>query len=1855
MKLKLLFITIALFVVCGSWGQIYQHDFGSTAITTHPYIVAASTLNANLSNSSWSNSTLVWTSFGGSSGQAIALNNSSGTPIITLTFNVDSGYQLTVDSFDFWRQRSNTGSQNWSMTINGVSVGGGTIPTTGSALGVTTVSNAISNLTGTITVVISLSGASGTGTFRLDDFTLNGSVTSIGPTSTKSGDWNDSTVWSTGIVPTATDNVTISATHTVYTSTALTRTGTTTVNGIFQLNAGGWATGTNFTYGATGGLYFNNTSSYGVSNGDVFWPTTNGPFNVNVLQGGVTLNSANRTVAGTFQTSTGVTLNTSTLALNGTTQINAGGFFNQSPIYGTSSTLIYNTGGTYGRGYEWTESTGTIGTTPGYPNNIQLSNSTTLNYNNGTPLAKAIAGNLTIDSGSSFFMDYGGGASGGALTVAGNVTNNGNLTLGNTSGDDLKLGGNFTNTGIFNGNNRAVFFTKVGTQTITSLSGITIPYVVLSGGTTVQLATGTNLIISAPLTGNAVSFTNATDVFDINSNTLTIGTSGIANVINGAGTFKGSTTSNLTLLGTGSIGTLNFTPSFQNLGILTMDRQAATIGCVIGSAVTINTALNLTNGLIDLGANTMTLTSACSNTFGDSVNSYVISDETAAGNLRKNVIAIGSYHFPIGDRTASANGSQYSPATITFTAATISGWLALSVEDSKEPNNDAPTDFITRYWNLTSSGITNATYDFAGTYLPTDISGTETNCKSGRYSTSNSSWTNGANLVGGTNVISLTGLTSASGALSSPNHFTAGYRNQEINIKGLTNSNIVSGSATASGLNNTLFSLTNIGSSSTKDFEIQNLGVATLNLSGTPIVSIGGANPGDFTVTTFPSSSAIVGGASTTFVITFSPTLGGIRTAIVSITNNDSDENPYTFLIQGTGNCPTTTNTITPISGPAGTEVTINATANNLTGATVTFNGIAATSITYVSSTQIKVIVPTGAISGNLVTTNATGCQATNTFTVINNLNTSCQGGNGSSDLFISEVTDATAGGLTYIEIYNGTGNTINLSNYALQTFSNGNSTTSSVINLNNVNLASGSIYVVALGISLSPSTTDTCTLITGGNGELANQASTNGGVNFDTNGNDYIALYNISSNTTIDSFGTYLSNSWASSLGLGDRGAVFRRLNTAILPSVNYSNSDWTITNWAGSGSGSCSTNDYSDIGVYNFISGTPPTITQQPVYSPSCKATSLTVSGTEGYSGGNPLAYQWYGVAPNVTTWTALTNAGIYSGATTATLNIANLAGLDGYQYYCQIRENGISCYTASNAIEIVEAQTLTWNGSSWSPNSPSPSLSTIVVIDGNYNTSTNGNLNACSVIVNTGKTLEVTADNYVNIQNDLTVNGTLKVLDKGSLVMIDDAGIVTNNGITDIHRFTTLFEKFDYTYWSTPIVSTNIVTTFPTWRTDNAYEFLPANFNDVAPVDGFDDNGDDWVNASTMTPGKGYIIMGATDKSMYPTVDEVVFSGKVNNGVITPSIFLTPNADSEDDFNLIGNPYPSAVDADLFINTNLPKISGTLYFWTHKDDLGGGLNLGPDASNYSQDDYAMYNLSGGTATSATTGTASVSNSSVPLGYIASCQGFFVEAEVDNTPITFNNAMRVGLPDTANSQFYKIRQGKSKIVSKDRLWLNMENSVGMFSQQLVGYFENATLGYDKGYDGLVSDGGNYVNFYSFIENETYKIQGRSAFDENDQVRLGYFSAVAGTFNINIDSKEGVFNNSNTPVYLEDKLLNVIYDLKTAPYTFATESGTFNDRFILRYNNKTLGTADFETLENQVLISNKNKQIKVYSAVESIDKVAVYDLLGRQIYKKEKVNSNEVTILNLVSSQQTLLVKVILQNRQTVTKKIVN
>lgn len=83
-------------------------------------------------------------------------------------------------------------------------------------------------------------------------------------------------------------------------------------------------------------------------------------------------------------------------------------------------------------------------------------------------------------------------------------------------------------------------------------------------------------------------------------------------------------------------------------------------------------------------------------------------------------------------------------------------------------------------------------------------------------------------------------------------------------------------------------------------FSIENTGAASLNLTGTPIVEIGGENAEDFSIVSQPEAS-VPGGDSVSFTVEFTPQAAGLRKAVVMISNDDDDENPYTFVVWGTG------------------------------------------------------------------------------------------------------------------------------------------------------------------------------------------------------------------------------------------------------------------------------------------------------------------------------------------------------------------------------------------------------------------------------------------------------------------------------------------------------------------------------------------------------------------------------------------------------------------------------------------------------------------------------------------------------------------------------------------------------------------------------------------------------------------------------------------------------------------------------------------------------------------------------------------------------------------------------------------
>lgn len=525
-----------------------------------------------------------------------------------------------------------------------------------------------------------------------------------------------------------------------------------------------------------------------------------------------------------------------------------------------------------------------------------------------------------------------------------------------------------------------------------------------------------------------------------------------------------------------------------------------------------------------------------------------------------------------------------------------------------------------------------------------------------------------------------------------------------------------------------------------------------------------------------------------------------------------------------------------------------------------------------------------------------------------------------------------------------------------------------------------------------------------------------------------------------------------------------------------------------------------------------------------------------------------------------------------------------------------------------------TTTWNGTSWSNGIPLSNRT--AVINGAYDTSNDGSIDCCDLIVNSGGSLVITSGEYCSVSGDI-INvdnfGSLQVKSGGSLILISPTCVST--GIVNIERKTTPMKRYDYTYWSAPVgcsVGNSLLAT--KWEPNHTFTFNTSNFFDIETryqntflsniPDGQDDNNDAWVNAlpsDIMVKGKGYISMikSLIPTGIYPRIETVNFIGQLNTGVITTPITLSANiVETNDDMNLVGNPFSAAINSNDFIDANLTNISGTLFFWTHTGTLSTAYS-GLEMFNFSVNDYARYTKLGGVA--ATFG------GKVPTNVIGSCQGFFVEAE-NNANLTFPpSLMSNAYVNTTAVAFFRTQE-------VNRVWLNISTTLGLFSQQLIGYRDDTSLDYNKGFDAKILIAKTPIKFYSIENGNKYDIQARGTYNINDVVKLGYETAVAETFTISIDSLDNINN-----VYIKDN--GVLHNL---PYTFTSEVGEFNDRFELIYTN--LLSVDIPSANSEIVVypnpTNNNLHIKNFKGKI----LKVYDMLGKT-YKVEYSSLNENTI----------------------------
>lgn len=549
--------------------------------------------------------------------------------------------------------------------------------------------------------------------------------------------------------------------------------------------------------------------------------------------------------------------------------------------------------------------------------------------------------------------------------------------------------------------------------------------------------------------------------------------------------------------------------------------------------------------------------------------------------------------------------------------------------------------------------------------------------------------------------------------------------------------------------------------------------------------------------------------------------------------------------------------------------------------------------------------------------------------------------------------------------------------------------------------------------------------------------------------------------------------------------------------------------------------------------------------------------------------------------------------------------------------------------------------YNGANWEPAGVPDATTCVFIYDGPFDSNINNTGNdayARTLTVRPSGLLEIQANNDLTVTNTVTVDagGTFNIENNGSLIQVNN---VANSGSINSKRIAVTNSYLDYVYWSTPVAGFNVNSITPS--SSNKYFWNPTVNNGGT----YSGNFGNWVAASgAMTTGRGYIVRGSSGNT--------TFAGVPNNGNITIPITrgtytsltnytgptATPVTRDDDNWNLLGNPYPSALSADAFLTANLTNLSPFVKIWRHgidpatiSDPFYQDYQL-----NYNTSDYLTYNRLGGTQSGFD-------------GYIGSGQGFFVlmtDAGATTENAIFNNTMRSNA--FRNNQFYRTGEG----IERHRIWLKIISPTRASNDMLVGYTSEATNEFDSVFDTKYVGVKTNFELYSLIDNDGYIIQGRALpFNNNDEIPLGVSVPQNGIYVIAIDAVDGLFNSTSQEIFIEDKTLGTTHNLRSSPYSFTANTGRFDNRFVLKFKNETLSNEDFTA--NSIMVY-ANESINVVANNQTIKSVRVHDLLGRVLGTFNNVNSSTFETKNIAKTQSALLVEVTLDNGLTKTYKVI-
>lgn len=550
---------------------------------------------------------------------------------------------------------------------------------------------------------------------------------------------------------------------------------------------------------------------------------------------------------------------------------------------------------------------------------------------------------------------------------------------------------------------------------------------------------------------------------------------------------------------------------------------------------------------------------------------------------------------------------------------------------------------------------------------------------------------------------------------------------------------------------------------------------------------------------------------------------------------------------------------------------------------------------------------------------------------------------------------------------------------------------------------------------------------------------------------------------------------------------------------------------------------------------------------------------------------------------------------------------------------------------------------------------------------------NANVREVEIEAGGKLVINSGTRLEVTNGLHIDGDIKLVGSAQLIQTHTGeSQITGSGNLYVDQNSDLASVYRYNYWTSPVISDAELSTYTvkavmkdgttvTSATSNPadLQFTSETNGSISPLTISSDwiygylNGNDdstWSRkreTGTFNSGEGYLMKSPGAAQNY------TFKGLPNDGDISFSI-------SADNTSLLGNPYPSAIDANqLFADS---QNLGTIYFWEHKNETSSTSNEGHYTSNYIGG-YGYRNATMGTAADQIiSGTAGLGGETytAPERYIPIGQGFFAStADGLAATVNFKNGQRNFETEAGgNSHFFRISKKEKEKLEYAVLKIGFEakNSEDNYIHSQVGisFSEGKTFNSEISFDSKKAEIKDSDIYFKFQE------------DGNELVIAGIQEVsndLLVPITLKIDNTDDVFlllddkQNITEEVFILDAEENIHYDFSN-PIRLNIPKGIYSNRFYITFSDHQFLSSKYVLLNNSFNIYQKettNELVIKNLDGNDIHEISLFNFTGKKVINitNDKTLKEEEIILETNSITEAVYILKIITIKGVVSRKI--